>query len=265
MKIGIIGNESSHANAFADILRKMDIEPIIDDDLKISADLDGVMITTRDGNTHKSLALPFIKAGIPIWIDKPFTTDFAEAKEIIAAVKSGGTLITGGSTCKFAPDILGLANDVKNGEFGEIRSAMLNFPVMLDSPHNGIHFYAHHLVEMTLAVFGYDLRAVWAFEKNGGIACLARYDRFDAIMNFQPDVWDGYVTILGTKVQIVRKLELSSIYKDGVRAFVKMLETRSEPVSRDNLIFPVKVVNAIEKSYMESIEVNLQILQEVPL
>ena len=192
--------------------------------------------------------MPFIRAEIPLWIDKPFTIDVAEAEEIVAAAKATGTPVTGGSTCKFAPDILSLTEQVKSGAFGEIRSAMLNFPVMLDSPYDGIHFYAHHLVEMTLTVFGYDMQSVRAFEKNGGIVCLARYDKFDAVMNFQPGVWDGYITVLGVAAQTAKKLDLSTIYTDGVNAFLRMIKTHTLPIDYDTLIASVKVVNAIHKS-----------------
>ena len=71
---------------------------------------------------------------------------------------------------------------------------------------------------------------------------MARYDKLDVVMNFQPDIWDGYITILGTKAQTARKLELSAIYREGVCAFVDMLQNKAEPVSHDKLIFPVAVV-----------------------
>lgn len=257
MKIGIIGTESSHAKAFAEILQKLKVEALVDDGLKVSADVDGVMIVTRDGNTHKSLAMPFIDAGLPVWIDKPLTVRCNEARELLDAAKTKGALVTGGSTCKFSPELHSLSKSIHNGEFGQIRSAMLSFPIILDSPYNGFHFYAHHLVERTLTLFGYEMRAVRAFEKNGGIVCLAKYDDFDVIMNFQPDVWDGYITILGTKAQMSGKLILPNNYEHGVRAFIKMAETKIEPIPHHNLIFSVAVVNAIQKSYEENIEVCL--------
>lgn len=257
MKIGIIGTESTHARAFAEICEGYHIETVTDNFLKAEGDLDGVMIVTRDGNTHKNLAMPFVEAGIPLWIDKPIAVRADEAEELLSVARTKGCLVTGGSTCKFAPDILSLAEKVQSGAFGEIRSAMLNFPIMLDSPYNGIHFYGHHLAEMMLTVFGYTMRKVMAFEKNGGIVCIARYDRFDAVMNFQPGVMGYYATVLGTKAQIARPLDLSAIYQNGVDAYLQMLKTKKEPVSHQNLIFPVKLVGAIEKSYMENREISL--------
>ncbi|MDR0405565.1 MAG: hypothetical protein LBH54_02090 [Clostridiales bacterium] len=259
MKIGIIGSESSHAEAFGGILRGMGHDAVIDDSLTPTslAAFDGVMLTARRGNLRERQAVPWIEAGVPLWIDKPFARDVAQAEAILRAAKTRGVCVTGGSACKFAPGVLSCADRVKNGAFGNVRSAMLNFPIALDSPYDGIHFYAHHLAELTLTALGYEMRAVRAFEKNGGLVCLARYDHFDAVMNFQPDARDSYITVLGTRAQTAEKLDLSSIYADGVRAFTDMIENAEEPIPHHQLMFPVTVVNAIARSYQQNIEVDL--------
>jgi predicted dehydrogenase len=254
MKIGIVGSESAHAKAFANTLRQMGIEAVISDTLQASSAFDGVMVTARDGRMHKELALPWIARGVPLWIDKPFAVDSAQAEDIINAATARKSFVTGGSTCKFAPDVLSLSEQIRNGGLGEIRSAMLNFPAALDSPYNGLHFYASHLVEMALTLFGYDMREIAAFEKNGGVVCLARYNKYDIVMNFQDGVWDSYATVLGTEKQTARKLDLSNVYSDGVCAFIKMIKTGIAPVSYDKLLMPVKIVNAIERSINVSVK-----------
>jgi predicted dehydrogenase len=255
LKIGIIGRESSHAKAFSDICKQNGIEPVVDDHLEVSGDLNGVMIVTRNGNTHKDIALPFIDAGIPVWIDKPFAVRMEDAQAMIDLARRKNCPVTGGSTCKFAPDVIRMGKEIREGAYGGIRSGMINYPIMLDSPYNGIHFYAHHLVEMVLSVFGYDIRWVRASQKNGGLITIAGYDDYDVVMNFQPDIWDSYVTILGTEKQVVRQVNLSNIYEDGVAAFLQMITTGIMPVDYSRLVLPTVVVNGIERSYRESVEI----------
>jgi len=258
MKIGIIGSESTHANAFAEILRKMNIETVIDDNLSASFDLDGVMIVSRDGNAHKTQALPFIEAKIPVWIDKPLAVDYKDAEEIINAAKLHNTLITGGSMVKFSSELITLEKRIKIGGFGEITATNLGFPIILDSPYNGFHFYGHHLIELMLMLFGHDIKSVRAFEKNGGVVCMARYNNIDVVLNFFRLVtWDGYGVIWGSEACELQKFDLSNAYEDGVRVFVNMIETREEPMPHDRLMFPIKIAHAIEKSYIEDKEVEL--------
>ena len=258
MKIGIIGSESNHALDFSKICGKFDVESVIDDCLKVSSDLDGVMIVSRDGNVHKNLALPFIDAGIPVFVDKPLTIKPEDAKEITELAKFRKTPLTGGSTCKFSPELITLRERVKSGKFGKISSISLGFPVLLDSPYNGFHFYSHHLIEMMLTIFGFEVRSVKAFEKNGNVICVAVYEGLEVVLNFfKPGIWDGYVVIFGTDAREMLKYDLPASYEAGVCAFLDMIMTRRESISHDKLIFPVQLSAAIEKSFEENIEVNI--------
>lgn len=61
--------------------------------------LDGVIIATP-GSTHAEVALPFIKAGIPTFIEKPLTTSKADARKLEqAAKKSGARIFVGHIHC----------------------------------------------------------------------------------------------------------------------------------------------------------------------
>ena len=48
-----------------------------------------------------------------MFIDKPFTVDLAEAKELAKISEEKGAALCGGSGCKFAYDILVLRDTVK--------------------------------------------------------------------------------------------------------------------------------------------------------
>ncbi|MSU74834.1 Gfo/Idh/MocA family oxidoreductase [Candidatus Kaiserbacteria bacterium] len=58
-------------------------------------DVDGVLIATPP-HTHAGIALPFIKKGLPVFIEKPLTMNLAEAKQLQeAAEESGSTVMVG--------------------------------------------------------------------------------------------------------------------------------------------------------------------------
>jgi UDP-N-acetylglucosamine 3-dehydrogenase len=57
--------------------------------LRRGTNLDGVIVATP-GSTHAEVALPFIKAGIPTYIEKPFTTSLKDARRLEKAARQSG-------------------------------------------------------------------------------------------------------------------------------------------------------------------------------
>lgn len=57
---------------------------------------------------HLQVALPFLKAGVHCLIEKPLTTDLAEADQLIDAARASGALLQVGHIERFNPAILAL-------------------------------------------------------------------------------------------------------------------------------------------------------------
>lgn len=55
-------------------------------------DIDAVVIATP-ASTHTDIALPFIKQGFPVFIEKPMTASLADAKRLKAAAQKSGSLV----------------------------------------------------------------------------------------------------------------------------------------------------------------------------
>lgn len=289
-KVGIIGSDNSHALAFSrltnikneltgeyefpdirvtaiyghdekkteEVASEGKIEFIAKNPQDLFGKVDAVMVVFRHGDLHAEYALPFVEAGIPTWIDKPFTIKISDAKKLIEAAEKNNTLLTGGSTCKYAYDVIMLKNSVENDKsFGEIVSGALNFPANPDSEYGGLFFYGPHLAEMLMTVFGYDVKSVITSESNGNIIAVAKYDRYHIVMNFTKEAQRYLGIIYGAKKTIVRDIDISIIYRLGFAKFAEMLRTGKRPLPLCNLLAPVVLLNAIEKSIKTGREVYL--------
>ena len=283
-RVGMLGTENSHALAFAKeicfkeeykdfkitafyalekapseaIIEKCGIEDavIVDDPLEMLDLVDCVIVTNRHGKYHESCALPFIERGMPAFIDKPFTIDPAEARNLLRVSKQKKVPLSGGSGCKYSPQILELKKLVEENAFGKIYSGVMNFPASTESEYGGLYFYASHLVEMTLAVYGQDMKSVSAFINNGHITAIAHYDKYDITMQFAAS--KKYASVIYAENDVdVRYLDMSSIFIVEFGHFVDMVRTGKEPLSHDELLMPVLVMNAIEKSIETGHTVNI--------
>jgi len=289
-KIGIIGSDNSHAEAFSklvnipdpltgefrfpdfrvtaifgldkarteEVAREGRIEFIAETPGQMMGRVDAVMVVFRHGDLHAEYALPFIEAGIPTWVDKPFSISNEDAKRMIDAAKRNNTLLAGGSTCKFIYDILMTRNEVKNeSRIGSFKTAVMNFPATLDNEYGGIYFYGAHLVEMAMAAFGYDAVSVVASEKNGLVTAIVKYDRYQVTLNFIPGLYEYYAILYGEKGVIKREIDINDCYVKGFESFAEMLRSRKMPLSFETLYKPVALLNAIVKAYETGDEIYL--------
>ena len=197
-RVGIIGTENSHAMAFTRFfnLPQADTGEVPFPDIRIVGvygkdpataqqiidevdntlflaekesdfigKVDAMMITNRKGSEHAAAARPFIELGMPVFIDKPFTSDYAEAVELAEMAKRTGSKILAGSSVKLAPDVVIMQRIVTNLRVsGEFLSASFNYPADFESIYDGFFFYSPHLVEMALAVLGEGIESVQAFK-----------------------------------------------------------------------------------------------------
>lgn len=280
-RIGIIGTENTHALTFAKLINLPDektgklrypdakIVGVYGPDLTSATQIvneakaefiaenpddffgkvDAMIITCRKGSLHAQYAMPFIKKGIPCFVDKPFTVDTKEAIALIEEAKKNNVALSGGSGCKFAYDVTLLQNEVEiMAKAGGMITGCINFPADADSEYDGFFFYAPHLVEMALAIFGFDVKTVVSYEKNKSRICLFRYENYDITLCFTKDAKQFTAVLYGTEKNVVRNIDITFIFKQEVEHYIHMLRTGEMPQSYEELVKPVTVIHAIEEA-----------------
>ncbi len=278
-RIGILGTENSHAAAFArlanlksedgtfdfpdfrvtalyaherapseQIVAECGEDIVITDTIEEMLPLvDCIMVTARHGRYHLDFARPFIEKGMPAFIDKPFTITESDGRELISLAQKHNALLSGGSGCKYSAEITKLKSELEAGAAGKILSAQLNFPAGMGSEYGGFYFYASHLIEMVTKLFGDEIKAVTAFENSGNLLSVAEYEGFDAVLNFS-SVGKYYATIYGDKDVLQREIRLDDIYRREFEVFTEMVRNKIQPYPLSELLTPVLVMNAMEKS-----------------
>ncbi len=271
-RVGIIGSENSHAMAFSEIFNLNNKEQYPDIQVvaiygedqaaseairdKCGAEImepeemlgkvDAIMVTSRDGALHAGYAKPFIEAGIPAFVDKPLTRNVEEAMELMCLAKEKNVPIVGGSSLKYPEDLQALKAVAQNSE---VRGADLAAPVSLVNDYGGFFFYAAHLVEMTMAIFGSEPKKVSAYRTKDSVTATVRFDGFDVTNHFNEGNYHYSATIYTKDQTVFKELDVSKIYQHECDAFAKMLRTGKMEQTYEELVMPVAYIAAIEKAY----------------
>ncbi|CAF29908.1 UDP-N-acetylglucosamine 3-dehydrogenase [Methanococcus maripaludis] len=85
----------------------------------LEEDLDAVSIVVPTF-LHKEVALPFIKKGISVLIEKPIADTIENANEIIAEAEKNNVILSVGHVERFNPAVLKLKEHVEKGNLGDI-------------------------------------------------------------------------------------------------------------------------------------------------
>lgn len=89
-------------------------------ELIAAVDLDAVIISSHTKD-HARDARPFVEAGIPVYLEKPLTSDLPEAFDFVATVGSDRTLIQIGLQRRFDEALVHAKGLLEEGLIGEIR------------------------------------------------------------------------------------------------------------------------------------------------
>lgn len=271
LKLGMIGLDTSHVIAFAQILNDPNNADHVpgarivaafkggSPDLKSSASrvdeytaqlekefgvkivptieelcgmVDAVLLESVDGRPHLEQVKPVFKAGKRVFIDKPLAGSFTDAKAIVALGKEYGVPWFSTSSYRYYESLQAL----KKQDVGEVRGAISYGPCHLEPTHPDLFWYGVHPTEALFTILGTGCESV---------SCTAS-DQFHVATG----VWSGgrvgtlyglrtgsephKVTVFGTKG--VAEQQGSGNYAPMVREVIQFFRTGIPPVQPEETL-----------------------------
>ena len=295
-RIGILGSDNSHADRFSEILNREDhpaylpnsgakvvaiwgqeaertqqvatngrINTIVSEPEEMIGQVDAVLCVTRHGGLHCGLVIPYLEAGIPVFIDKPLAVDPNDARAIVAAGQAKGTPFTSFSTVRFAKAMQAFAAECAT--LGGIRVGSYTGPASRRNIYGGIIFYAVHSIEMMLMLQGTGVIWVDAVEGpavddngNGNITVTCGYgDGALGMLALTVDAKYAFTAhAIGREGLAYRALDISDCYHEGMKAILPALRGEKDAgVSPEAMVEAVQIAAAIERSLDENRRVNI--------
>ena len=213
-------------------------------------EVDGVIVTARHGGVHYKYAKPYIASGVPMFIDKPITTDTEEALTFMRELRAAGVRITGGSSLHSAPEVQELKNEALAEVGGKTVGGTVRAPLDPDPTYGGFWFYSQHLVEMVSEIFGRYPIAVQAFPHGMHTTVLFRYEDYTVTGLFSEKSWQYFVSRFAEKKSSAIDVTTRGAvwYPAELGLFKALLDGEEQAISYEDFIAPVFVIDAIIRS-----------------
>ena len=276
LRIGIIGAENSHTagygrlfnvdksfpgaevvyvwgetDAFAASAReKGSIPNIVKNPNDMLGKIDALIVDHRHPKFHLEAAIPFIKAKIPTFIDKPFCYRVSEGKEFLSLARSIGTPVSSWSTSAHTDKNADMKKRID--ELGDLKNFVAFAPVDIQSQWGGVFFYGVHIIDNILNIFGDNVEKVRVTKQgNTATGSLLFNNGMLATVIFTTAGGSGRSGYFAESKKGI--VEVISDVKETVppKAYIDMVElfrTGKNARSHDRILYSMGVLEALEKS-----------------
>ncbi len=194
IRLGIIGLDTSHAVAFAELLNAADAPPelancrvvaafpegspdiassvervpgykakiqtlgveIVGSIAELLERVDGVLLETNDGRPHLEQVRPVLAAKKPVFIDKPLAGSLNDALTIMQEAEKAQVPFFSSSALRFSKS----AQEARRGEWGRVVGCDAFSPCSLEPTHPDLFWYGIHGVETLFTVMGPGCKSV---------------------------------------------------------------------------------------------------------
>ncbi len=220
---------------------------------------DAIMVLTRRGSSHIPYALPFIKRGYPVFIDKPICLSDEDIATLKRETAKGKCIVAGGSGMKYNSSVKELKCIIDSGSLGSIKGISLNHNADINCEYDGIYFYACHGVEMMLSLLGKDAKSVQSCVLDAkNFTAFFKYEEQFANLIFTVGYNDYFVNIYGEKKNISCRIDPSDIFRQTLLSFVEQIRNGVSTSSWDDLLSHIYLLRAMEKSINEKCEIKIK-------
>ena len=210
IRIGMIGLDTSHCIAFTKILNDENAAPdvancrivaafpkgspdiessvrrvpglteqikelgveIVDSIEELAAQVDAVLLETNDGRPHLEQIRPVLKAGKPVFIDKPIAGSLKDAVSIFKESATAGVPVFSSSSLRYGKD----SQAARAGSLGTISICETHSPASIEKTHPDLFWYGIHGCESLFTVMGTGCKSVKRTTENGKIMVTGKWE-----------------------------------------------------------------------------------------
>lgn len=187
--------------------------------------VDAVLLETNDGRVHLEQARQVIRAGKPMYVDKPLAGSLADVVLLFREARTAGVPVYASSSLRYMPS----AQQARNGALGEVIGCDTYSPASLEATHPDLFWYGIHGVETLFTVMGTGCEEVVRMSTPGTDLVVGRWEggRVGTFRGLRPTRGYGGM-VFGSKD--VRPLGPYEGYQPLVQEIARFFQTGESPV-----------------------------------
>ncbi len=144
-------------DGFTKTLREKHGIEIVDSIDALLKKVDVVLLESVDGRPHLEQVRPVLKAGKPVFIDKPVAGSLADAIQIYELARQYKVPVFSSSSLRYGPGVVGMRD---NPKVGDILGCASYGPCSLEPHHPDLFWYGIHGVEALYTIMGTGCESV---------------------------------------------------------------------------------------------------------
>lgn len=251
VRVAFLGSDSTHANAFAKQINfadgsffnhgrvktiwgadaaearrkasELNIPRVCETIEEALVDVDLAMVIGRFGESHFLPASLALARKIPTFVDKPFTVNTGEARELVSIAAANRTAFFSSSPLRFCKEISTIKAETARADFKELVVTCPKNCIELgnDPRFESPFFYGIHVVEIVLQALGHNI-VNFRFDKSKNqITLFFDYPDHSASIHMVSDVLEFYhVTCYSTNRINRFEIELDGSYYTSLLQFI---------------------------------------------
>ena len=229
---------------YTEQMKKYDI-PLVDKPGDMIGKVDAMIIAAVDGSVHLERAKPFLEAGIPCYVDKPFTCSLADAKAIVALAEKKKLPLFSSSALRYATEVTEYVADPKHGK---VLGCSVHGPASLHERNPGLFHYGIHAVEILYTIMGPGCKRVTCAHEMGTDVVTGVWNdgRIGTVRGIRDGATGYGFTAFAEKGISTKTVGTGVIYRELLKHIVEMFTTKVAPI---DVHVTLEIVAFIEAAY----------------
>lgn len=229
---------------FTEQLRGMGIE-IVDSIPKLLEKVDVVLLESVDGRIHLQEAIPVIKAGKPLFIDKPVAGSLADAIAIYELAKKQNVPCFSSSSLRYS---LGIQELLQSEKLGTVAGAITWGSCSYQEGIPDMFFYGIHGIDPLYALMGTGCETVTRLQTKDTdlVSGVWKDGRIGTYRGIRRNKADFGFTAFGSKSIVQSGKETG--YDELCREIARFFKTGKSPVSAEETIEIFAFMEAADES-----------------
>ena len=210
--------------------------------------VDAMLVLSVCGSDHLSGARPFLEAGIPTYVDKPFACSLHDALEMLRLAKEHNALLYHTSALPFAAEVVEFRQRFERR--GPVHGAISYGPAKRHARNPGLFHYGVHSVALLFELMGGGCESVANEFTEGAEVATGRWTdgRIGTLRgNRRGATGYGFLAFCENGV-VHRTVSTRYAYRNLCESIVDAFETGTPPVSHERNLEEMRFILAAMQS-----------------